>query len=112
VIRLRRDHQASYPNKRRKELTARPQQHETALPLAETESVKSSVAWACVVYSLVPYLGILFIPFAVVFGTAELIRPRTVNASSRVLPLVTLVPIVGAQLLLWWLLYLIPEIGI
>jgi hypothetical protein len=74
--------------------------------------VKSSVAWACVVYSLVPYLGIIFIPFALVFSGLELIRPRNVNASSRILPLITIVPIIAAQLMLWWLLYLVPEIGI
>jgi hypothetical protein len=70
----------------------------------------SSVAWACTVYSLVPYLGILFIPFTIVFSGVE--RTRANVSRRTLLPLALSVPILAGQLVLWWLLYLIPEIGL
>jgi hypothetical protein len=60
----------------------------------------SDTAWACVVYSLVPYLGILFVPLAFITG-----KMATVCV---VLSFV----ILAIQIFLWWLLYIIPEIGI
>jgi hypothetical protein len=52
----------------------------------------------------------LFIPFAIVFSGIE--RTRA-NASRRtLLPLALSLPILAGQLVLWWLLYLIPEIGL
>lgn len=76
-------------------------------PVAET-------AWACFVYSLVPYLGILFIPFTLIIGstafTLSLARPelggRKMSLASFSLSFVVL----AVQVFLWWLLYIIPEI--
>ena len=88
-------------------LAAQPHQQK---PISETESLRSSLAWACTVYSLVPYLGILFIPFTVVFSGVE--RARADANRRALIPLALSVPILAGQLTLWWLLYLIPEIGI
>jgi hypothetical protein len=64
---------------------------------------------------MVPYLGILFIPLAIGVGTAGYVaNRRTLHDGGRRalwcvgLSLVLLI----IQLILWWLLYLIPEIGI
>src|SRR5687767_13849741 len=74
----------------------------------------SSVAWACTVYSMVPYLGILFVPFAMVFGGIDYVSRRhgLGNRRAPLLPVTLSVFLLAIQLLLWWLLYLIPEIGI
>ncbi len=75
----------------------------------------SETAWACLVYSLVPYLGILFVPLALavgVFGVAVSFRPT--HAKSRKLSLISValsLVMLAVQLFLWWLLYIIPEIG-
>lgn len=79
------------------------------------ENSISETAWACLVYSFVPYLGILFVPlaFAVgVFGVAvSFHRPnlggRKLAFASAALSFVVL----AIQVFLWWLLYLIPELG-
>ena len=75
----------------------------------------SQTAWACVVYSMVPYLGILFLPFAfAVGGAGYVVSIRQPDRGGRRLALICVVlsiVILGIQILLWWLLYLIPEIG-
>ncbi len=73
----------------------------------------STTALAFVVYSLVPYLGILFCPGAIVVGFIGLARlrrrpqigGRRSAAFAVGLGFVTL----GAQIFLWWMLYRIPE---
>lgn len=72
----------------------------------------ADTAWACTVYSLVPYLGILFVPFALAlsgFGFSRAVsrdrRPFLLSAAASLVILIV-------QLLLWWLLYLIPERGL
>lgn len=73
-------------------------------------------AWACVAYSLVPYLGVLFIPAGVVFGVYGIYTERNkpgVNTVKRfaVLAVITFV-ITGVQLFFWWLLFVIPTLGL
>lgn len=76
----------------------------------------SEIAWASFVYSLVPYLGILFVPFTLIIGSlgfaASVQNPeaggRKMSLASVSLSFVVLV----VQVFLWWLLYIIPEIGI
>jgi hypothetical protein len=73
----------------------------------------SSSALACVVYALVPYLGILFCPGALVFGGVGLVRSwRAPHAGGRreaALGVLLGLLILCAQLLLWWILYKVPE---
>ncbi len=80
----------------------------------ENKNAAAQTAWACFVYSLVPYLGILFIPltFAVsVIGYRKAVLcphlgGRQMSAASFYLSFVVL----SLQILLWWLLYYIPKI--
>ena len=74
----------------------------------------AATALAFVTYALVPYLGILFCPGALLFGGLGLVRAwrvpgdvRAARASALGLALGLLV--LCAQLLLWWILYKVPE---
>lgn len=75
----------------------------------------AGTARAFATYSLVPYLGILFCPGAVVLGTVGVVRSyrsnqvssesgRGVCYASTIVGLVVL----AVQLLLWWILYQAP----
>lgn len=68
----------------------------------------SETAKAFATYSLVPYLGIVFCPGAVVLGAVGVVRAyhsdRRVCYASAIVGLVVLV----VQLLLWWILYQVP----
>jgi uncharacterized membrane protein len=82
----------------------------------ENKNAVSQTAWACVVYSMVPYLGILFIPFAfIISGAGLVVSQRRPQLGGRKLALACIgvsILILGIQLLLWWLLYVIPELGV
>ena len=72
-------------------------------------------ARAFATYSLVPYLGIVFCPGAVVLGTVGVVRSyrsdqasiesRGVCYASTIVGVVVL----AVQLLLWWILYQAPK---
>ena len=76
----------------------------------------SDTAWACVVYSMVPYLGILFVPLAFVTGgigyAVSRKRPQLGGGRMASMCIGLSLLILAVQLVLWWLLYIIPEIGI
>lgn len=82
----------------------------------QNKNTVSQTAWACVVYSMVPYLGILFIPFAfVISGFGYAVSYRRPQLGGRRLAAVCIgvtFIVLAVQLVLWWLLYVIPEIGI
>lgn len=65
--------------------------------------IAESAAGACLIYSLVPYLGLVFVPAAVVFALINGERRRLIVILAAVSGLV--------QVLLWWLLFVIPELG-
>jgi len=73
----------------------------------------STSALACVAYALVPYLGILFCPGALLFGGVGLVRswrsPQAGGRRESTLGLVLGLVILCAQLVLWWVLYKVPE---
>lgn len=75
----------------------------------------SQTAWACLVYSFVPYLGILFVPFTIFiggFGYAKALRQPQIGGRKLALVCVILSFVVLAiQIFLWWLLYIVPELG-
>jgi hypothetical protein len=77
------------------------------------ESEAASTAFAFVTYALVPYLGILFCPGALVFGGIALVRawrrPRPGHARASAVGLALGLLVLCAQLFLWWLLYKVPE---
>lgn len=75
----------------------------------------AGTAKAFATYSLVPYLGIIFCPGAVLLGTVGIVRSyrsqqvssdagRGVCYASLIVGLVVL----AVQLLLWWILYQAP----
>lgn len=73
----------------------------------------AATARAFATYSLVPYLGILFCPGAVVVGTLGVFRsyssPETrVTRTTCYVSTVVGVIVLIAQLLLWWILYQVP----
>jgi hypothetical protein len=75
----------------------------------------SEMAWACFVYSLVPYIGILFVPLTVIIGVVGVgIFVRRPSAGGWKLASASIglsFFVLGAQVFLWWLLYIIPELG-
>ena len=79
------------------------------------ESGAASTALAFVTYALVPYLGILFCPGALLFGGVGLFRawraPRGAQAAARssALSIALGLLVFCVQLLLWWILYKVPE---
>ena len=75
----------------------------------------ADAAWACMVYSLVPYLRILFVPVALGVSALGFILTQQAEAHDRrrfLFSACVSLLILAVQILLWWLLYLIPKIGI
>jgi len=74
----------------------------------------AGTARAFATYSLVPYLGIVFCPGAVVFGSIGLVRsyrsPQVSDSTRGVCYASTIVGLVllAIQLGLWWILYQAP----
>jgi hypothetical protein len=75
----------------------------------------SQTAWACLVYSLVPYLGIVFVPLTIAVGSfGVFVSFQKPWMGGRKLSLATVslsLVVLAIQILLWWLLYLIPTLG-
>jgi hypothetical protein len=75
----------------------------------------AEIARAFLVYSLVPYLGLIFVPGAIVFGCVGLYlaktRPWNGGARTSGYTIVLAFTVTGSQIVLWWLLYLIPTLG-
>ena len=75
----------------------------------------AGTARAFATYSLVPYLGILFCPGAVVLGTVGVVRSyrsQEAGESSRGVCYVSTIMglvVLALQLLLWWILYQAPR---
>lgn len=72
-------------------------------------------AWACCVYSMVPYLGILFIPITLILGAlgiaAAVRHPRLGGRQIAMVSVGLSFLILFLQVFLWALLYIIPELG-
>ena len=81
---------------------------------AENKNSASSTASAFVVYSLVPYLGILFCPGAFLMGGIGIFvsyrKPFLGGGRTSLYSLALSVVIFAIQIFLWWLLYIIPEL--
>ena len=73
----------------------------------------SATAVAFVTYSLIPYLGILFCPGAVVMGIVGWLTSQRSpeNDGRRASSACTLAGLfmLGVQVFLWWLLYKVPS---
>lgn len=71
----------------------------------------AATAKAFATYSLVPYLGIVFCPGAVLLGTVGVVRSYRFNEAGRGVCYVSLIVgliVLAIQLLLWWILYQVP----
>lgn len=70
-------------------------------------------ALAFVTYSLVPYLGILFCPGAIFMGGLGLLKahraPHRGGRRASYAAIIFGLVILCAQLLLWWILYKVPQ---
>lgn len=118
---LREDYQpldtlrASYRLQGKNFPLAQPKTEEIENLFEKNENSVSETAWACVVYSFVPYLGILFVPFAFMIGSfGVLVSYRKPYLGGRKLSLASVglsFVVLVVQIFLWWLLYFIPEIG-
>ena len=79
------------------------------------ESGAAATAFAFVTYALVPYLGILFCPGALLFGGWGLVRawraPHAPGGAARAsaLSIALALLVLCVQLALWWILYKVPE---
>ena len=78
------------------------------------QSSLAATARAFATYSLVPYLGILFCPGAVVAGSVGLLKLNAESGADRdsrrvcANSLLVGVIVLAIQLLLWWILYKVP----
>ncbi len=83
--------------------------------LFKQNNLTSEIAWAFAVFSWVPYLGILFLPFAFIFGVSGFYTSiKNTRLSGRKLSVNSLISsfiVLAVQVLLWYLLYLIPELN-
>lgn len=104
---------ASY-NLPRKSFAIKENQEEIDL-FERNKNTISQTAYACLVYSFVPYLGILFVPFTLgIGGYAYLTAINNPHLGGRKLALMSIglsFIVLVAQIFLWWLLYIIPELG-
>jgi amino acid permease len=81
----------------------------------ENKNTLSEIAWAFTVYSVVPYVGILFIPFAIVCGFFAIFlsskNPQLGGLKLSTNSLIASFIVLFVQILLWYLLYIIPQIS-
>ena len=72
----------------------------------------AATARAFATYSLVPYVGILFCPGAVVVGGLGVVESyRSRQSEYRIACFISLIVglmVLGVQSLLWWILYKVP----
>jgi hypothetical protein len=91
----------------------RRQKQQRAMPFTKNNNSASTTALAFVTYALVPYLGILFCPGALVLGGIGLARarraPHVGGRRASVMSISMGLLLLGVQLLLWWILYKVPE---
>jgi hypothetical protein len=90
-----------------------PQTSKSSILSARNSNGSSTTALAFVTYSLVPYLGILFCPGALLMGGIGLYTSyRSPGRGGRRASYISLwlgLLIFCVQIFLWWLLYKIPE---
>lgn len=82
---------------------------------AENKNSAAATASAFVVYSLVPYLGILFCPGAFLMGGIGAFvsyrKPDLGGRRASIYNLFLSFVIFTIQILLWWLLFVVPELS-
>ena len=106
---------SSYRLQRQSFLVENARREEVVDLFEQNTNTVSQMAWACFVYSLVPYLGVLFIPLTfLVGGFGYFVSLRQPHLGGRKLALISFglsFVVLVIQIFLWWLLYIIPELG-
>ncbi len=107
---------ASYNLQRKNLVYAKTANYKEDITLFEIEKNSvSQMAWACFVYSLVPYIGIIFIPLTVVIASFGVFtsyqKPQLGGRKLALMSIGFSLIILAIQLLLWYLLYLIPTLA-
>ena len=78
----------------------------------EAKSGVAATARAFATYSLVPYLGIIFCPGAVLVGTVGVVNSYRANQtggrSTCYASMMVGLVVLAAQSFLWWILYKVP----
>lgn len=105
---------AAFTSVRPKPRGVRVRSNNHAMPLMKNSNGASTTALAFATYALVPYLGILFCPGALLMGGIGFVRarraPRHDSGRRAALLSITLgLVLLCVQLLLWWILYKVPE---
>ncbi len=77
----------------------------------EKKLFAGSAVWACAVYSLVPLVGIVFVPFIYLFGFIAVVKGDSGNRRTALRAMAAGLVILVVQLVLWWLLYAVPKWG-
>jgi hypothetical protein len=106
--------QRLFKQSQQKPATRQPSQaHAKPLPQSFHGNGASTTALAFVTYSLVPYLGILFCPGAILMGGIGWLNwHRTPHRGGRRASYAAIIfglIILCAQILLWWILYKVPQ---
>ena len=72
----------------------------------------AGTARAFATFSLVPYLGIIFCPAAVVLGAVGIVKSRRSPESTSVYYVSAIVGlgVLGIQVWFWWILYHVPTL--
>ena len=84
---------------------------ETSL-FGDKKPFAGSAVWACAVYSLVPLVGVVFLPFIFVFGVVAVVKGDGGHQQSALRAMASGLVILVVQLVLWWLLYAVPKWGV
>lgn len=96
----------------RRQLTREPQPALSEKLFETADDPIADIAWAGLVYSFVPYLGILFTPVALIVGSLDLVRSARRGEIKRPLRGMAIAVVVGTiQIFLWYLLYEVPKLG-
>jgi hypothetical protein len=81
----------------------------------ENKNSLSEIGWAFTVYSLVPYIGILFVPCAIICSFLAINyaakNPELGGRKLAVHSLIASFIVLFVQLILWYLLFLIPQLS-
>jgi hypothetical protein len=76
-------------------------------------SAVTATARAFVTYALVPYIGIIFCPGALLLGGVSYLRasrsPQATGRRDAVVSIALGLFVLCAQIALWWVLYKVPE---
>jgi hypothetical protein len=107
---------SSYKMQRKVLVYAKQNQTEEMTNLFEVEKNSvSQMAWASFVYSMLPYIGIVFVPLTFVIAVFGIFtsyqKPQLGGRKLALMSIGLSIIVLAIQILLWWLLYIIPTLA-